>query len=222
MLNKARELKKYTLGLIKSEKHFPKSTRWIYASPIVNEIREACVCIRHANSVFVTNDEEYTYRRMEQVKAHAHLDHFIKERLRIKHYIRYMDDFILVHEDKEYLRQCKKEIEARLFALGLQLNDKTALYPLRQGVKLLQWRFIVTDTGAIIRKMGKKKQSKQRRKLKKLYAKERRGEYAPGTAHESLVSWLANAARGDTYHERLKMINYFKNMEATYNAREYL
>lgn len=101
------------------------------------------------------------------------LDHFIKERLRIKHYIRYMDDFILVHEDKEYLRQCKKEIEARLFALGLQLNDKTALYPLRQGVKLLQWRFIVTDTGAIIRKMGKKKQSKQRRKLKKLYAKER-------------------------------------------------
>ena len=133
-----------------------------------------------------------------------------------------MDDFILVHEDKEYLRQCKKEIEARLFALGLQLNDKTALYPLRQGVKLLQWRFIVTDTGAIIRKMGKKKQSKQRRKLKKLYAKELRGEYAPGTAHESLVSWLANAARGDTYHERLKMINYFKNMEATYNAREYL
>ena len=62
VLNKARELKKYTLGLIKSEKHFPKSTR------------EACVCIRHANSVFVTNDEEYTYRRMEQVKAHAHLD----------------------------------------------------------------------------------------------------------------------------------------------------
>lgn len=71
VLNKARELKKYTLGLIKSEKHFPKSTRWIYASPIVNEIREACVCIRHANSVFVTNDEEYTYRRMEQVKARA-------------------------------------------------------------------------------------------------------------------------------------------------------
>lgn len=150
------------------------------------------------------------------------LDHFIKERLRIKHYIRYMDDFILVHEDKEYLRQCKKEIEARLFALGLQFNDKTTLYPLRQGVKLLQWRFIVTDTGAIIRKMGKKKQGTQRRKLKKLYAKELRGEYAPGTANESLVSWLANAARGDTYHERLKMINYFKNMEATYNAREYL
>lgn len=33
---------------------------------------------------------------------------------------------------------------------------------------------------------------------------------------------LNGTYRGDTYHERLKMINYFKNMEATYNAREYL
>ena len=74
VLNKARELKKYSLTIVKSEKNFPKSTRWLYASPIVNEVREACVCIRHANSVYVTNSEEYKYRRMEQVKAHAHLD----------------------------------------------------------------------------------------------------------------------------------------------------
>lgn len=74
VLNKARELKKYSLTIVKSEKNFPKSTRWIYASPIVTEVREACICIRHANSVFVTNNDEYNYRRMEQVKAHAHLD----------------------------------------------------------------------------------------------------------------------------------------------------
>ena len=74
VLNKARELKKYSLTIVKSEKNFPKSTRWLYAYPIVNEIREACICIRHANSGYVTNAEEYNYRRMEQVKAHAHLD----------------------------------------------------------------------------------------------------------------------------------------------------
>lgn len=74
VLNKARELKKYSLTLIKSEKNFPKSTRWLYASPIVEEVRSACICIRHANSVYVSSDEEYKYRRMEQVKAHAHLD----------------------------------------------------------------------------------------------------------------------------------------------------
>ena len=74
VLNKARELKKYSLGIVRSEKHFPKSTRWLYTSPIAEEIREACICIRHANSVYVSSEDEYRYRRMEQTKAHAHLD----------------------------------------------------------------------------------------------------------------------------------------------------
>lgn len=146
-------------------------------------------------------------------------DHYIKERLHVKHYIRYMDDFVLIHSDKSFLQRCRSEIEKQLNALGLQLNDKTTLHPLRQGVKLLQWRFIVTDSGAIIRKIGKKKQGKQRRKLKKLYAKEQNGEYAEGTARESLVSWLANAARGNTYHERQKMIKFYKELEDSNNAK---
>lgn len=150
------------------------------------------------------------------------LDHFIKERLRIKHYIRYMDDFILVHEDKEYLRKCMNEIKLQLSNIGLCLNHKTALYPLKQGIKFLQWRFVVTDTGAIVRKMNKKKQGKQRRKLKKMYIKELCGECEAGATRESLNSWLANAARGDTYKERLKMINYFKDLENIYNARKHL
>ena len=39
------------------------------------------------------------------------LDHFIKEKLGIKYYGRYMDDFYLIHEDYEYLMHCKEEIE---------------------------------------------------------------------------------------------------------------
>lgn len=147
------------------------------------------------------------------------LDHFIKERLRVKHYVRYMDDFVLIHPDKEFLKRCKTEIEQFLTGIGLELNKKTSLYPLRQGVKMLQWRFILTDSGRILRKMSKKKQGRQRRKLKKLYAKEQSGEYAQGTARESLVSWLANAARGDTYHEQKKMKKFYKNLEDSYNEK---
>lgn len=148
------------------------------------------------------------------------LDHYIKERLRIKHYVRYMDDFVLIHPDKEYLQKCRAEISEQLRAIGLQLNKKTALYPLRQGVKILQWRFIIADSGRIVRKMNKQKQSKQRRKLKKLYAKEQCGEYATGTARESLISWLANADRGDTYYERRKMIRFYKELEENNNAKQ--
>lgn len=147
------------------------------------------------------------------------LDHYIKERLHIKHYVRYMDDFVLIHNDKEYLKQCQKDISEKLQAIGLQLNNKTTLYPLLQGVKILQWRFVITDSGRIIRKMDKKKQSKQRRKLKKLYAKERSGEYAPGTTRSSLYSWLSNADRGDTYYMQQKMLRFYKELEDNYNAK---
>ena len=83
VLNKARELKKYSLKKIRCDKAenkerkqvcFPKSTRWLYAAPIADEIRAACTCIRHANSVFVHNADDYRYRHREQTKAHAHLD----------------------------------------------------------------------------------------------------------------------------------------------------
>ena len=59
------------------------------------------------------------------------LDHFIKERLHIKYYIRYMDDFILIHPDKEYLEYCLVEINKHIAALGLELNKKTTLHPLK-------------------------------------------------------------------------------------------
>lgn len=147
------------------------------------------------------------------------LDHYIKERLHIKYYVRYMDDFVLIHPDKEYLRKCREDISNKLQAIGLQLNNKTALYPLRQGVKILQWRFIVSDSGRIVRKMNKKKQSTQRRKLKKLYAKEQSGEYAAGTARSSLNSWLANADRGDTYYIQQRMLKFYKDLEDNYNAK---
>lgn len=39
------------------------------------------------------------------------LDRFIKEELRIKYYVRYMDDMILIHHDKEHLKECKIKIE---------------------------------------------------------------------------------------------------------------
>ena len=48
------------------------------------------------------------------------MDHFIKEKLGIKFYGRYMDDFFLIHKDKEYLRHCRKEIEAFVQARGLR------------------------------------------------------------------------------------------------------
>lgn len=150
------------------------------------------------------------------------LDHFIKERLRVKHYIRYMDDFVLIHHDKAYLQYCLTEIEREVNKIGLFLHpNKTKISPLRQGVKLLQWRFLIADSGKIVRKMGKSKMGRQRRKLRKVYAKERAGIYPAGCTKESLRSWLANAKRGDTWFAQLKMQHYFERMEESTDGNKH-
>ncbi len=56
------------------------------------------------------------------------LDHFIKEKLKIKYYVRYQDDFVLIHESKDYLKKCLKEIKVFLNKEDLMLNDKTRIY----------------------------------------------------------------------------------------------
>ena len=56
------------------------------------------------------------------------LDHYIKEELKIKYYVRYQDDFLLFNESKEYLKYCFEKIKDFLEKEHLQLNGKSRIY----------------------------------------------------------------------------------------------
>lgn len=56
------------------------------------------------------------------------MDHFIKEQLKIKYYVRYQDDFLLFHNDKNYLKYCLDELKKFLAKEKLKLNAKTRIY----------------------------------------------------------------------------------------------
>lgn len=56
------------------------------------------------------------------------LDHYIKEELKIKYYIRYQDDALVMHQSKEYLKECLIKIEKFLEKEKLVLNQKTRIY----------------------------------------------------------------------------------------------
>ncbi len=78
------------------------------------------------------------------------VDRLIKEKLRIKYYVRYMDDMILVHDDKEYLKFCKQEIEKCVSEeLELSLNSKTQIGKLENGIDFLGFRHILCENGKI-------------------------------------------------------------------------
>lgn len=56
------------------------------------------------------------------------LDHYIKEVLKIKYYVRYQDDFMLFHPSKQYLTYCLEEIRKFLEKEHMKLNPKTRIY----------------------------------------------------------------------------------------------
>lgn len=84
------------------------------------------------------------------------LDRFVKEKLRVKCYSRYMDDFIIVHHDKLFLRNALKQISALLDTLGLQLNEKTKIFPLKQGITYLGFRMFFFPNGRVVKKVAYK------------------------------------------------------------------
>lgn len=55
-------------------------------------------------------------------------DHFVKEKLKVPYYIRYMDDMLLFHRNKKQLRQIKKDIEEYLKNEKLQLKENWQLF----------------------------------------------------------------------------------------------
>ena len=67
------------------------------------------------------------------------LDQFIKHSLRIKHYLRYCDDFIILDEDKNYLKGLSERIGGFLSVkLKLELHsDKIIIRKYYQGVDWL-------------------------------------------------------------------------------------
>ncbi len=64
------------------------------------------------------------------------LDQFAKHQIKARHYIRYVDDFILLHTSAQWLNAARVEIEAFLpRVLHAQVNPaKTILQPLSRGV----------------------------------------------------------------------------------------
>lgn len=69
------------------------------------------------------------------------LDHFAKEQLRIKRYLRYMDDFIAIAQDKSEAREYWWKLQNYIeFNLGLKLNPKSDIQPLSKGLNFCGYR----------------------------------------------------------------------------------
>ena len=125
------------------------------------------------------------------------LDHFIKENLKIKYYIRYMDDVILLHKDKEYLKYCLNEITKIIDKYKLKLNSKTQIISIKQGFEFLGFKYNIKNNKVI---MKVKNQTKRRfkRKMKKLYTLLDNNEIDITELNQIKASYLGHLSYGNT------------------------
>ena len=72
----------------------------------------------------------------------APLDRLIRQQKDAKHYLRYVDDFIILGLNKRKLRNMLDSIRATLATLGLQLKENWQIFPVdERGIDMLGYRF---------------------------------------------------------------------------------
>lgn len=137
-------------------------------------------------------------------------DRFIKEQLKIKCYSRYMDDCILIHQDKEYLKNCLQKMEMYVNAnLSLNFNEKTGIFPIKNGVDYLGWHIYLTESGKVIRKLKQQTKYKYKRKLKYFKIAYADNQLEFSDISQTLSSYKAHLSYGHTYKLQKKILNEF-------------
>lgn len=117
------------------------------------------------------------------------LDHFVKEKLKIRYYVRYMDDFILLIDSKEEAKYNLEKINDFLNnVLHLKLNKKTNYFKFSQGVSFCGYKIFLNKV--YLSKVNKKSIYKRVKLWNNEYKKDR---LDLEKAYVSLQSWLGHA-----------------------------
>lgn len=126
-------------------------------------------------------------------------DHYVKEKLGVKLYLRYMDDFCAIVETKEEAQEILFKMKSFLwYELKLETNDKTQIFPIKNGVDFLGFHTYITNTGKIIRKIRRTSKDKMKKKLKKYKRLYKEGKITKEAIDKSYGSWKGHAEHGST------------------------
>jgi retron-type reverse transcriptase len=142
------------------------------------------------------------------------LDYYVKHTLKAKYYIRYVDDFVILHKNKKRLEYFLEHINNFLPCLKLKLHpDKTKIFPLRNGITFLGYRIFYYH------KLLRKRNIKHfLRKFEKDIEDYRNGIITPDKLKNKLGGWFGYSQWANTYNFRKKLISKYdlssiKNLE---------
>ena len=123
------------------------------------------------------------------------MDHWLKEIKRVKYYIRYNDDGVILHTDKGVLHHLREAIAWYLGAkLNMRLNPKTQVYPVEsRGIDFLGYR-------TFRRYRLLRKRSARRFKKQMAHIAEHAEDMDPQTVASSIMSYVGWLQHADCYN----------------------
>ncbi|MBD2143798.1 RNA-directed DNA polymerase [Sphaerospermopsis sp. FACHB-1194] len=125
-------------------------------------------------------------------------DHFVKEDLHAKKYIRYVDDFALFADDWEFLVNARAAIENYLVKLRLKIHPiKSQLFATSKGANFLGFRVLPDRI-----RVRTENLRRARRRLRQMQQDFVQGKIGEEKIKQSIQSWFAHLEHGDTWKLR--------------------
>ena len=139
----------------------------------------------------------------------SELDHYIKEKLHIKGYCRYMDDLILIHRDKKYLEECLTKIIVICDSLDIVINPKKCrIVNLKTDwFTYLKKKVRLTDSGRVIMRPLNKNLKTRKKRLKRHHELLLKGIMDLDHIIQSYISWRSYVVKYDIREEQLLKID---------------
>lgn len=125
-------------------------------------------------------------------------DHFVKRQLKLKHYLRYVDDFAAFSNDRQELADAKAAMEYYLATLRLKMHPvKSQLFETGYGANFVGFRVLPDRI-----RVRNDNLRRARKRLKQLQQAYEAGEITLKPLTQRLQSWEAHLLHGDTYRLR--------------------
>ena len=132
-------------------------------------------------------------------------DHFVKQRLKISAYLRYVDDFALFSNNKAELQQARILLEDYLGSLRLKIHPiKSQLFKTKIGANFLGFRILPDRIR--VRSENLRRANKRLLKMQRAYQQQ---SMDLSQISCSIRSWLAHLEQGNTWRLREKMLQKF-------------
>jgi retron-type reverse transcriptase len=128
------------------------------------------------------------------------IDHLVKDRLRVRAYLRYMDDLLLFGDDRAALVDICHRVEAACWSMRLRLHP-WEVRPTRAGVGLVGYRVMPEQV-----RMRRSTVARAERRLARQLALVERGALDPSRVWEGLRATFAHYAFADTFRLKERML----------------